>query len=335
MRRLLLFLPLLLLAGCEPAQSTLSPAGPAARKLAHMSWLMIILFLVITAIMWALIAIAAVKRRGTLETHEPIDIGGGQAWIGFGGLLIPGIILFVIFVLGIKLMASFPMDDPKMASLAPQIRITGHQWWWQVDYLLGGVDEHFVTANEIHIPVGQPVTIELRSADVIHSFWVPNLHGKVDLFPDHVNFIRIQADHTGDFYGTCAEYCGAQHAHMRLLVVAQPPDEFQAWYRGQLAPAAQPTTAEAKEGEQIFLAAPCADCHQIRGTGAGGHVAPDLTHIASRQYIAANSFSNDNANLEAWVTHAQSMKPDAGMPNLTEFNGVELRRIVAYLRQLN
>jgi cytochrome c oxidase subunit 2 len=339
MRRLICLLslpPTLLLAGCERSQSVLHPEGPAAAKLAHMSWLMIITFLVITAIMWVLIAIAATKRRGSLEFHEPIDAGGGQAWIAIGGLIIPGIILFVLFVLGLQLMASFPIDDPQKASLAPQIRIIGHQWWWQVDYLIGGVDEHFTTANEIHIPAGKPVTIELRSADVIHSFWVPNLHGKVDLFPDRTNFIRIQANQPGEYYGTCAEYCGEQHAHMRLLVIAQPPDEFQAWYRAQLAEGAQPSSAnaDAREGEQVFLSGPCANCHQVRGTTAGGHVAPDLTHIGSRQYIGANYFRNNNANLEAWITNAQSLKPDCGMPNLTEFSGTELRQLIAYLRQL-
>jgi cytochrome c oxidase subunit 2 len=203
-----------------------------------------------------------------------------------------------------------------------------------VEYLQGSVDQHFTTANEIHIPVGMPVTIELRSADVIHSFWVPNLHGKVDLIPGHVNFIQIQADHPGNYPGTCAEYCGAQHAHMRLLVVAQPPDEYKAWLEAQRQPGAEPASSEAKEGEQVFLTGPCSNCHQVRGTIAGGRVAPDLTHIGSREYIAANSYANNDANLEAWVTHAQSLKPDAAMPNLTLFSGTQLQQLVAYLRQL-
>ncbi len=335
MRRLISISSLmLLLTGCQRAQSSLYPAGPAADKLARMSWLMIITFLIVTAVMWVLIALAVMKRRGSLDTHEPVGVGGGQGWIAIGGLIIPGIILFVIFVLGLQLMASFPIHDPHMADMAPQIRITGHQWWWQVEYLQGGVYQHFTTANEIHIPAGKPVTIELRSADVIHSFWVPNLHGKVDLIPGHVNFIQIEADHPGNFPGTCAEYCGAQHAHMRLLVVAQPADEYQAWLEGQLQPGVEPAAGDAQQGEQVFMAGPCSNCHQVRGTLAGGRVAPDLTHIASRQYIAANSYANNDANLEAWVTHAQSLKPEAAMPNLTQFTGEQLRELVAYLRQL-
>ena len=324
----------LLLSSCEPVQSPLYPAGPAAERLAHMSWLMIILFLVVTAAMWILIAVAASKRRGTLDEHAPVDTGGGQNWIAIGGLAVPFAILFVLFVLGLRLMASFPMDSSHDHGMQPQIRITGHQWWWEVDYLEGSVDHHFTTANEIHIPVGQPVEIELRSQDVIHSFWVPALHGKVDLIPGRVNSIRIQADHPGTLHGQCAEYCGAEHAHMGLLVIAQESDAYQAWLEQQLQPASEPADAVAQRGEQVFLAGPCSMCHQVRGTLAGGRVAPDLTHIGSRRYIAANSYLNNDANLMAWATHAQSLKPEAAMPNLTQFSGQQLQDLVAYLRQL-
>jgi cytochrome c oxidase subunit 2 len=156
----------------------------------------------------------------------------------------------------------------------------------------------------------------------------------VDLVPGHPNFVRIEANHAGDFSGQCAEYCGAQHAHMRLLVIAQQPDEYQAWLDQQRKPAAEPATQAAIHGEQVFLSGPCIMCHQIRGTTAGGTVAPDLTHIASRRLIAADSFPNNDAYLEAWVTHAQSLKPEAQMPNFTQFTGVQLRDLVAYLRQL-
>lgn len=323
----------MLLSGCEKPQSTLYPMGPAADRIARMSWLMSILFLLITAGMWILITWAVTRRRGTLAEHEPVDVGGGQGWVAWGGLAFPFAVLCVLFILGLKLMASFPVHDAHHADLRPEIMIIGHQWWWEVQYL-GDPAQRFTTANEIHIPVGRPVDIELRTRDVIHSFWVPTLHGKVDLIPVHPNYIRIQADHEGTYAGTCAEYCGAQHAHMRLLVVAQQPEDYKAWYEGQLKAGAEPTTEEAKRGQQIFISGACSMCHQVRGTIAGGLVAPDLTHIASRQYIAANSFPNNDAYLEAWITHAQSLKPAAAMPNLTQFNGQQLRDIVAYLRQL-
>jgi cytochrome c oxidase subunit 2 len=160
------------------------------------------------------------------------------------------------------------------------------------------------------------------------------LHGKVDLIPGHPNFVRIEATHAGTFKGQCAEYCGAQHAHMRLVVDAQQPDQYRAWLDQQRKPGAEPTTQEAIHGQQVFQSSPCIMCHTVRGTLAGGRVAPDLTHIGSRQFIAADSFPNNNAYLEAWVTHAQSLKPEAQMPNLTQFNGQQLRDLVAYLRQL-
>jgi cytochrome c oxidase subunit 2 len=168
----------------------------------------------------------------------------------------------------------------------------------------------------------------------MHSFWIPALHGKVDLIPGHVNYIRLEASQPGNFFGQCAEFCGAEHARMRLLAVAQGPDDYDAWVEGQRKPASAPTESGAVAGQSVFLAGPCSNCHTVRGTVAGGRVAPDLTHLGSRQFIASNSYPNNNAYLEAWVTHAQSLKPGAQMPNLTQFNGEQLQQLVAYLQQL-
>jgi cytochrome c oxidase subunit 2 len=336
MRKALLLAALApLLTGCDSVQSMFNAQGPAAHQIANLSIGMTVVFLVATAVMWGLIGWAAVKRRGTLEEHAPVDAGGGQGWIAVGGLAVPLIVLCVFFVLGLRLMASFPIHDGmNMKALPPDILITGHQWWWQVQYIDGPDDEHFTTANEIHIPANQPVTIELKTADVIHSFWVPSLHGKVDLIPGHPNFIRIEASHPGNFAGQCAVYCGEEHARMRLLVVAQAPENYQAWREDMLKPASEPTTPEAMAGENLFLGGPCSMCHTVRGTIAGGRVAPDLTHLASRQFIAANVYPNNTGNLEAWVTHAQSLKPDCQMPDITQFTGIQLRELVAYLQQL-
>lgn len=333
MKRIFLLVPILVLSSCAKPQSTLYGQGPAAQKIAQMSWLMLILFLAITLFMWILIVLAFSRRRGTLAEHAPVDEGGGQGWVSWGGLAFPIVVLSVLFILGLKLMASFPVGESHHQDLKPQIVITGHQWWWEAQYI-GKPAESFTTANEIHIAVGKPTDIELESSDVIHSFWIPALHGKVDLVPGHPNFIRIQADRAGVYSGTCAEYCGAQHAHMRLLVIAESPEDYMAWRQQQLKPADEPSAEEAKRGEQDFMGAACAFCHQVRGTLAGGRVAPDLTHVGSRQYIAANSYRNNDAYLEAWITHAQSLKRESGMPNLTQFNGQQLRDIVAYLRQL-
>jgi cytochrome c oxidase subunit 2 len=337
---------LLPLAGCSSLQSIQNAHGPASERIASLSWLMTITFLTVTVIMWVLLAVAAKRQRGSLDEHMPIDIGGGQAWIAIGGLAIPLLILTVFFVLGLQLLADFPIHGKRggmhgdmsgaMSANAPKpdIRIIGHQWWWEVQYLDGPLEGQFTTANEIRIPTGRAINIELETADVMHSFWVPALHGKVDLIPGHPNFLRVEASQPGDYQGQCAEFCGAQHAHMRILVVAEKPAIYEAWLQAQRKPGAEPTTQQAILGEQLFLAGPCAMCHQVRGTLAGGRVAPDLTHIGSRQYLASNSFPNNDAYLEAWVTHAQSLKPDAKMPNLTQFDGLQLRSLVAYLRQL-
>lgn len=341
MHRLIAASPLLLwLTGCASVQSTFNTHGPASNQIAHLSWLMTILFLAVTAVMWVLLGWGFARRRGTLAEHAPIDSGGGQAWIAIGGLAVPLVILSLIFVLGLRLLMRFPLDGGKggNASTAmqhPDIEIIGHQWWWEVHYLTGQPYQHFVVANEIHIPTGRPINIELATADVMHSFWIPALHGKVDLIPGHVNFVRIEASQPGSYPGQCAEFCGEQHAHMRLLLVAQAPQDYDAWAQQQVKPAMPPTTSEARAGEQIFLNGPCSMCHRVSGTLAGGSVAPDLTHLAGRRFIAANSFPNNTAYLEAWITHAQSLKPGAQMPNLTQFTGVQLRELVAYLQQLH
>jgi cytochrome c oxidase subunit 2 len=329
------------LAGCDAAQTTLKGEGPAASKIAGLSWFMTILFLVITLVMWALLAGGFYKRRGTLAEHAPIDSGGGEMWIAIGGLVVPFIVLTILFVLGLGLLSDFPIHGMKgsmnasaEAAMKPDIRVIGHQWWWQIEYLNDDPSKQFTTANELHVPVGRPVYIEVVTRDVMHSLWIPALHGKVDLIPGVNNYILIQASQPGTYEGQCAEFCGAQHAHMRLLAVAQDQDAYAAWEQQQLQPASEPETPEAVAGEQIFMAGPCSMCHQVRGTIAGGTVAPDLTHVGSRQFIAANSFPNNNAYLEAWITHAQSLKPSSLMPNLTEFSGPQLQNLVAYLRQL-
>ncbi len=321
------------LAGCATSRSTLSPAGPAAGSISWLEWSVLIVFLVISFIMWLLLLWAATRKRGSLATHEPWNIGGGQSWILVGGFAIPFLVLSAFFLLSTVSLKSFPVHDGDSMH-HPEIRVIGHQWWWEIQYLGHPEDRQFTTANEIHIPVGRPVDIELTTADVIHSFWVPRLHGKVDLIPGTRNYIHVQANAPGNYTGQCGEYCGEQHAHMLLLVVAQPEKDYQEWYAQQLNPAAMPTTAEALHGRDVFMGAACSLCHQIRGTEAHGFVAPDLTHIASRQNIAANSYANNTANLEAWVTHAQSLKPGAEMPNLAAFNGTDLRDLVAFLQQL-
>jgi cytochrome c oxidase subunit 2 len=216
---------------------------------------------------------------------------------------------------------------------AVTIEVTGQQWWWQVRYLDPDPSKIFVTANEIHIPVGQPVTIKLRSTDVIHSFWVPNLVGKKDLIPGHDAVLWLQADKPGVFRGQCAEYCGLQHAHMAFWVVAEPPTRFAAWLNQQRGEAVQPSTSSEQRGQQVFLSSPCIMCHTIQGTPAGATVGPDLTHIASRSYIAAGTLPNTRGQLAGWIVDSQAIKPGNRMPP-NSLNPDDLQALLDYLQSL-
>lgn len=333
--------PVLMLSGCQYAQSIWNTHGPAAKSIGALSWVMTILFLALTLIMWVFYAIAFYRRRGTLAEHEPIDAEGGQLWVVIGGLAVPIVVLTALFVAGLSLMSNWPIfgasklsNSQKAESMKPEILIIGHQWWWEIHYLNDNPSKGFITADELHLPAGRPVSVEVETADVMHSFWIPALNGKIDMIPSQPNFIRMMASQPGIYKGQCAEFCGDEHARMRLLAVVQEPSAYKAWLAAQLQPGAQPTTPEAKEGEQIFVAGPCSMCHTVRGTTAGGRVAPDLTHMGSRMMIAANAFPNNDAYLEAWITHAQSLKPDVLMPDLPDFSGEQLSDLVAYLRQL-
>jgi cytochrome c oxidase subunit 2 len=330
--RLLPILFFSILAGCAGPQNMLGPAGPAARHISNLGWFVFITFCVVAVVMWALLVWAAVGRRGNFSEHDPVDIGGGHDWVIIGGFVIPFVILATIFVLGLNTLAAFPVHDGAHAH--PEIRVTGHQWWWNVEYVGGPVDQHFRTANEIHIPVGRPVDIELATADVIHSFWVPKLHGKVDTIPGQVNLIRVQADQPGTYRGQCAEFCGAQHANMKLLVAAQPEPAFEAWAANQHNSSLQPANDEQAKGQELFMNRPCEFCRAIRGRLAHGMVGPDLTHLASRQAIASNMLPNNTASLSAWVSHAQALKPASAMPNVSQFDGPQLHALVAYLQSL-
>jgi cytochrome c oxidase subunit 2 len=315
-------------------QNMMAAAGPAAQRIASLGWFVLITFVIVAVVMWLLVFWLAARRRGTLESHLPWDAPEDRRWIDLGGFAIPVVILLTIFVLMLRTMAAFPMGDGEMQPMAANVRVVGHQWWWEVEYLDGDVKDHVVSANEIHIPAGKPVDIELRAHDVIHSFWVPRLHGKVDLIPAMVNRIRIQADSPGQYRGECAEYCGPQHAHMILYVVAHAPQDYQEWLNRARAPASPPDSTAARRGEELFMTKQCVLCHTIVGTEAHGRVGPDLTHFGSRIGVAANTLPNEPASLEAWVTHAQSLKPNAQMPNITAFDGDELRAVVQYLREL-
>jgi len=332
-----------LACGCTAPQDFMHPAGPAAGGLAHLGWIALVCVAVAIVVMWLLLAWVARRPRGTFAEHAPVDANGGQRWIVFGGFLIPLAVLVILFALTLQTLRAYPMETAPHGficradrSTCPpaSIRIVGRQWWFTAQYLFDERDLDVAAATEVHIPVHTPVVLELVTRDVIHSFWVPKLHGKVDLVPGQVNAIEIDAEQPGTYSGECAEFCGAQHANMRLVVVAESNEAFLKWLAAQRMPAAAPQSDEARRGHDVFMAGPCILCHTIRGTDAHGDVGPDLTHVASRQTIAGGMLANQTANLEAWVTHAQSLKPGAQMPDLAAFNGRDLRALVAYLQTL-
>jgi cytochrome c oxidase subunit 2 len=249
-----------------------------------------------------------------------------------GGIALPLVVLAIVFGDTVYTLA---VVEALQGQPAVQIHVIARQWWWQVDYPQQGI----TTANEIHVPVGLPVRIQLESADVIHSFWVPQLAGKMDLIPTRINNVTLQADQTGVYRGVCAEFCGLQHAHMGFLVVAQSEGDFNAWLAAQQRPATAPTDPSARQGQRVFVSAGCVFCHTVRGLDdksidrSAIDLGPDLTHLSSRLTIAGASLSQNRGNLAGWVVDPQHVKPGARMPN-QYLNSEDLQALLAYLATL-
>jgi cytochrome c oxidase subunit II len=327
-RRAERLLPTLLLFGCSPLP-VLSGASEAARRTAQLGWVMLVLAGIVFLIVSGVLALAV--RRNRRRDPAGVDLSEpGSRFVVTGGIVFPGLVLTALFVYGTATLGIFPEREKP----AYTVEVVGRQWWWQIRYLDPELPKRFVTANELHVPVGRPVQVRLTSADVIHSFWVPELQGKLDLIPGDTNVLSLKAERAGVYQGQCAEYCGLQHAHMGLQIVADEPDAFGRWLAAQREPAAAPTDSLAVLGEQLFVGGPCALCHAVRGTPARGSVAPDLTHFASRRTIAAGALPNTLGHLEGWIANAQAIKPGAQMPPITQFTGRELRAVATYVAGL-
>jgi cytochrome c oxidase subunit 2 len=240
----------------------------------------------------------------------------------------------VVVIFGFTLASYFAtrgIFDSRPEPLIIQVR--GHQWWWEATYKDKSTNRNFLTANELHVPIGQPIRIELAADDVIHSFWAPNLTGKQDLIPGRDNALTFTVDKPGTYRQQCAEFCGLQHAHMAMLIVAEPAEAYQNWRQAQLVEPAAPAQADEQRGRQAFMARPCAACHTIRGTQASGTLGPDLTHIGSRQYIAAGILPTTRGSLAAWIADPQTIKPGNNMP-MVPLTADELNDLSAYLASL-
>jgi cytochrome c oxidase subunit 2 len=237
----------------------------------------------------------------------------------------------------LALVAASVFTDRALARMslvdAVNIEVTAHQWWWTASYIGGPVSENFVTANEIHVPVGRPVLLTLKADDVIHSLWVPSLAGKKDLIPGRTASMQFRADKAGVYRGQCAEFCGYQHAMMGLLVVADPPADYEAWAGQQRRPAPEPVDPQALRGKQLFQSQSCAMCHAIQGTSVNAQHGPDLTHVAGRQTLAAGTLENTPAQLADWIANPQKHKPGTTMP-ATPLSAADLSALAAYLETL-
>ncbi len=318
------------LAGCGP-MNTLAGDGATGSRESSLGWFLVIVSCAVVLIVTLLVLAAWVRSRSRRTRDEAVFSGSsGLPWVAWGGIVIPAIVLLAAFLFTIGTLDA--VAAPERAPAAT-IQVIGHQWWWEVRYEGAGPSQGVVTANEIHVPVGEPVRLELSTNDVIHSFWVPELAGKTDLIPGQTNTTWIEARHAGVFGGTCGEYCGAQHAHMQLRVIADPPGRFQQWLLNQRAPAVQATDPSAADGLRVFMTSGCANCHSIRGTSAGGAVGPDLTHLASRTTIAAGALPNIVGNLIGWIVAPQAIKPGSDMPTIA-IPSRDLQSLAAYLETL-
>ncbi|MGI8623088.1 MAG: cytochrome c oxidase subunit II, partial [Solirubrobacteraceae bacterium] len=317
------------LAGCgDNAQNALDPHSEPARQITTLWWWMLVAAVVVFGGVVGLLGLAYVRRgrRGLPFLGEREDVSRGVVLLF--GIAIPIVALIAVFTVANFAVAS-KTDAPPPRTQTLTIQVVGRQWWWEIRY----PGTTAITANELHIPVRTHVNVVVRSADVIHSFWVPELNRKIDMIPGQTNRVELYADAPGRYEGQCAEYCGVQHAHMRLAVFADAPQQFLAWRASAAAPRAAPATTAERRGERVFLSNACAACHQIRGTPAVGQVGPDLTHLATRSTLAALTIPNTGDSLLRWIRDPQHVKPGNRMPGLN-LSDADYRDLLAYLRSL-
>jgi cytochrome c oxidase subunit 2 len=318
-RRLLPVVGVLGLAACSGSPSVIDPKSPQARHISGLWWLMLALATVAYVVVAGLVLVTIARRR-----RRPPSERQDQRFIVLGGLVVPAIVLAVVGVYTVRTTNALVAGPA-----AVHVHVAGELWWWRVTY----PDLGITTANEIHIPVGEEVEVTLTSENVVHSFWVPQLAGKTDLVPGQVNHQTFTAERPGTYRGQCAEFCGLEHARMAFQVVADEPRAFDQWVEGQRQVPPTPTDAEVGRGQQAFVNGTCAGCHTVAGTSATGTLGPDLTHVASRATLAADTLSNTPHDMTKWLADTQDVKPGAQMPQI-DLSSEDLQALVAYLESL-
>jgi cytochrome c oxidase subunit II len=309
-------LGLVILAACSSqSPNALDPKGPDAQSIASVAWLMFGMAAAVYVVVAGFIIMGALRGNKASRISD-------NAFIWVGGLFAPIAILAILAVVTVKTTDTLRTPDPNPL----KIEVTGYQFWWAVEY----PDEKVTTANEIRVPAGRPVEVGLHSKDVLHSFWVPELAGKVDTVPGQRNVIRFTADKPGEYRGQCAEFCGLQHAKMAFLVIAEEPGAYERWLIRQQRPRSGPSTEREAAGEQVFMRSSCAGCHTIRGTEARGTLGPDLSDFGSRRTLGAVATPNTKGNLAGWIENSQSIKPGNLMPPV-QLEPDELLNLLDYL----
>ena len=317
-------LALMVLGACGKLPVALDPRGSNARETAQIAWVLFWGAGVIFA--WVIGLVAYAVRAAPAR----------RAWLGRPAFVVGAGIVFPIVTLSALLFFTLEVSGGLVGAkdVRPlKIEIVGEMWWWRVRYVDAGGANVLVTANEVHIPVDRTIEFSLESADVLHSFWVPHLAGKLDMIPGRVNVLRVKAGVAGLFRGQCAEFCGAQHAKMAFHVVAHAAPEFDAWLAAQQLPAAAPRTPALERGLALFIAN-CGACHTVRGTTAAGQLGPDLTHVGSRGALAAGTLPNNVGTIAGWIAASQHIKPENRMPSFDRFSGEELHALAAYVGSL-
>ena len=322
-------------AGCQSVPAAIfRPESPGATAIHDLS----IYLLVVAGIVFLLVEVlllTAVFRFRNRPEEQAVQTHGNPR-LETGWTVATAIVLFATLGLTVRTMgeaSSVPQAALPQASAWPGdtlvLRVVGYQWWWKFEY----PDSQVVTSNEVHVPVGRPIKLQLESADVIHSFWVPRLGGKTDMIPGQVNYSSFLPTATGSYEGECAEFCGTEHARMAFKVIVDTPSDFSAWVKAQQSPGAQPATDAQKAGQGAFLRS-CGGCHTVNGSAAQGKTGPDLTHFGSRTSLAANTLPNTPDNLAKWLQDPQGVKPGNSMPNL-KLDQATVGQLVAYLEKLN
>lgn len=315
-------------AGCSGNQDVFNPAGPAARSIAEHGWFLLAVCAVVYLVVLLALGWALLRRRSDADDRPETERRITRTVV----TAVAVTVLTLVTISFSSVVAGRGLTTPSGPG-AVTVDVIGYQYWWEFQYRDVTPAEFVSSPNELRIPVGVPVVLRAMSRDVIHSFWVPNLHGKRDLIPGQMTQFWIQADRPGVYRGQCAEFCGHQHAYMAFLVVAEPMEAFQRWIRQQRQPAPEPDTDPERRGQQVFLQSTCVMCHAIRGTPAGARLGPELTHMGSRLTLAAGTIPNTPGHLAGWLADPQSIKPGNRMP-ANPLTSEELNAVVTYLRSL-